>query len=84
MKILILTVFLAAAGLVLYDETAGRRTLSQTLRGEEGGIDFTPVRQYGSTLGILAGVLLVLYMISDRLAIMAGMLVLVSILLMRR
>jgi len=83
-KILILSLFLAVLAVVIYDEAAGGRTLSRTLAGGEGGVDFTPLQENWRVVTALALVLLGLYIISDKLAIAAGAVILVSTLLIRR
>lgn len=84
MKTLLLAGFLAGAGVVIYDETAGGQTLSKTLRGEEDGLDLTLVKEHGGFLAVLALVLFLAYVVDEKLAIALGTVILVSMLLVRR
>lgn len=74
MRLLTIAFFLVGVGIVAYDEIAGERRLSKTLREEEGGLDISQVQEHAGFLTVLALVVFSAYMLDARIAI--GLLIL--------
>lgn len=84
MKTLVIFGFIIALPAVLYDELAGRQILSKTLTGREGGIDLTRFWERGELIAGLFLFLVVAYVIHPKIAIGAGLLIIISMLIARR
>jgi len=84
MKILILILFIGVTIVILFDEIRGTKTLSSTIQGKEGGLNLTPIYEHGTTLFILFLILIGIYIVSDKLAIMLGITILAGMIITGR
>lgn len=81
MRTLVIFGVLAGVSVLVYDEVAGERILSRTLTGEEGGLDLAALQGRGELIAGLFLFLVVMYLIDPKIAIGAGILIIVSQLL---
>lgn len=84
MKTLLIVGFLVAIAVIIYDETAGGQTLSKTLKGEEDGVNLELVKEHGGFLAVLALIIFTSYTIEPKLAIALSLVILASMILVRR
>jgi len=83
MKAFVALALAGTAAVIIFDEAAGRGTLSKTLRGDVGGINLALVKEHGSLLAGFAFVLFLVYLASEQAAIGLGLIILLSMILLR-